>query len=78
MTKAKTMQVLQVPAYEPVRLFSKQRDVMNINEVADALGVDPRTVRREIGRERLRCIHVGTRVLVSKTALLEYVGEAIA
>lgn len=64
-----------VPKAQDVRLFDGQPDVMDVRQVAELLGVVPATVRREIARGALECIHVGTRVKVTKTQLLRYVGE---
>lgn len=64
-----------VPSAGDVKLFDGQPDVMGVGQVADLLGVAKATVRREIARGRMKCIHVGTRVKVTKTQLLEYVGE---
>lgn len=56
-------------------LFASQPDVMSVPKVAELLGVNAQTVRREIARGRLECIHVGKAVRVTKKQLLEYVGE---
>lgn len=65
----------EVPQADGVHLFADQPDIMDVPKVADLLGVVPATVRREIARGALACIHVGTRVKVTKKALLRYVGE---
>lgn len=56
-------------------LFAGRPDVMDVDQVGDALGVASATVRREIARGALECVHVGTCVRVTKTQLLRYVGE---
>ena len=68
----------EVPRYDKLSLFSDCPDVMGVPQVANALGVSEATVRREIRSERLKSFHAGTRVLVTKTALLEYVGEVVS
>ena len=74
--------LVYIPDPEPsqgagsVELFAGEPDVMDVRRVAEVLGVAQATVRREIARGSLSSIHVGTRVRVTKTALLEYVGEA--
>lgn len=62
------------PLGAPSLLFL-QPDVMNVPKVAELLGVAPATVRREIARGSLECVHVGASVRVTKTQLLKYVGE---
>ena len=68
----------EVPSAENVTLFDGEPDVMNVPQVARLLGVNPQTVRREIARGRLECVHVGKAVRVTKKQLLEYVGEVSA
>ncbi len=73
----KIVYLSDVPTTGETRLFDGQPDVMDVKQVAELLGVVPMTVRREIARGTLDCIHVGTRVKVTKTALLKYVGEVV-
>lgn len=61
--------------FEEPSLFADAPDVMNVAQVSDLLGVVPATIRREIARGRLECIHVGSCVRVTKTALRRYVEE---
>lgn len=56
--------------------FDNVREVLKKSEVADLLGVNVRTVSREIQRGRLGCIRVGTCVRVTKEQLLRYIEEA--
>lgn len=63
---------------EGVHLFDGQPDILDVKQVASLLGVVPATVRNEIAKGALECIHVGTRVRITKTALLRYVGEVSA
>ena len=65
----------EVPKARDVELFGDQPDVMAVPKVGELLGVNPQTVRREIARGRLGCIHVGKAVRVTKTQLLQYVEE---
>lgn len=64
-----------VPNAEHINLFCNQPDMMDVKKAAELLGVDERTIRREISRGALRCARVGKCVRISKRALLEYVGE---
>ena len=66
----------EVPSASDVKLFDGQPDVLGVGQVADLLGVAKATVRREIARGRMKCIHVGTRVKVTKGQLLEYIAGA--
>ena len=68
----------EVPLHDEQSLFGDYPDVMGAPQVAKALGVSEATVRREIRSGRLKSFHAGTRVLVTKTALLEYVGEVVS
>lgn len=62
-------------AAPPLRMFDGEPDVMGVPHVAGLLDVDAQTIRREIQRGRLRASRVGTRVRITKTALLDYLGE---
>lgn len=64
-----------VPAAGESAMFADVRDVLSVPDVAELLGVAPATVRREIARGALECVHVGARVKVTKKQLLRYVGE---
>ena len=74
----KIVYLSDVPSASETRLFDGVPDVMDVGQVAELLGVVPMTVRREIARGCLESIRVGTRVRVTKTALLRYVGEGEA
>lgn len=65
----------EVPSIDGMSLFDGEPDVMNVPKVAELLGVNPQTIRREIARGNLGCVHVGKAVRVTKRQLLEYVGE---
>ena len=58
-------------------MFADVPDVLSKRAVADILGVDERTVSREISRGRLAAFHVGARVRVTKQALVEYVRRSL-
>ena len=75
MPEGRIVYLTEVPRADEVRLFEKEPDVMTKRQVAELLSVDPKTIGREIQRGRLECVHVGTRVRITKTALLRYVGE---
>ena len=66
--------LVPAPAHR-VELFSGEPDVLDVNAVARLLGVSELTVRREIGRGRLGCVHVGKCVRVTKQQLVDYVTE---
>lgn len=52
-----------------------QHPNLNVNEVADALRVSPRTVRKLIAVHALKCLHIGRRVLVSSEALHAFIRD---
>jgi excisionase family DNA binding protein len=52
-----------------------ERLAYSIKEAAEAIGVSPRTVVREIQRGHLRAIRVSRRVLVPARALAEFLGD---
>lgn len=64
-----------IPQANEINLFEREPDVMTVNKVAELLDVVPMTVRREIQRGALECVHVGTRIRITKKQLLKYVGE---
>lgn len=53
-------------------LFANEPDIMDVNMTAALLHVDPKTIRREIARGKLRCVHVGSCVRIKKTDLVLY------
>ena len=65
----------KTPSRMHIDLFAALPDVMGVFQVAETLGVSEATVRREIRSGGLRSFHAGTRVLITKRALIEYVGE---
>ena len=50
--------------------------LFTVEELAHALKVDERTVRREIERERLKCVRVRRAIRVTRAALDAYLGAA--
>ena len=60
---------------KPPRLFEDEPDVLTVRDAARLLGVDHKTVRREIQRGRMRCTKVGTCIRITKLQLLEYLEE---
>ena len=64
------------PHFEDGVSFDDELDGMTVFEVAERLGVVPATIRREIKRGKLKAIHVGRSVRITKAALLKYVKEA--
>jgi len=73
MLEGKVVYITEMPKSDEVKLFENEPDVMTKQQVADLLGVTLKTISREIQRGRLECFHVGTRVRITKTALLKYV-----
>lgn len=59
----------------PPELFANEPDIFDMQHAADLLGVTKKTIQREISRGRLRSIHVGSRVRITKQALVEYIQE---
>ena len=75
MAEGRVVYTTEVPQSNEVKLFENEPDIMTKQHVAILLGVTPKTIDREIQRGRLECFHVGTRVRITKTDLLKYVGE---
>ena len=75
MAEGRVVYLTEVPQSNEVKLFEHEPDVMTKQHVADLLGVTLKTISREIQRGRLECFHVGTRVRITKAALLRYVEE---
>jgi len=51
-----------------------QRVAFSVREAAEALGVSPRTLVREIQRGNLRAARVARRVVIPADALAEFLG----
>ncbi|MBQ9059199.1 MAG: helix-turn-helix domain-containing protein [Atopobiaceae bacterium] len=75
MAEGRVVYITEVPQSNEVKLFENEPDILTKQQVADLLGVTLKTVHCEIQRGRLGCFHVGTRVRITKTALLKYVEE---
>jgi len=56
-------------------LFDDVPHVMERKVAAELLGVDVKTISREIQRGKLKCFHVGRNVRITRDALIEYVKE---
>ena len=52
-----------------------QHPNLNVDEVAAALRVSPRMVRKLLATRALRCHHIGKRILVSSGALHSFIRE---
>ena len=74
--EGKIVYLSEVPVNDGSCLFRGEPEMMDVFQAAKLLGVDPRTVRREIDKGKLRCAHIGRCIRISRKALLEYVGEA--
>lgn len=68
--------VAEAPNMVEVKLFEDVPDTLDMDAVAELLGVTKKTVQREIKRGKLRCFHVGARVRITKQALVDYVMES--
>lgn len=68
--------ISDAPPANHIELFADQPDVLSVPKVAELIGVDPSTIRREIDRGMIKVAHVGRCIRITKTALLEYLGEA--
>jgi len=68
--------VTEAPTVSAAQLFENVPDTLDMNGVAELLGVTKKTIQREIKRGNLRCFHVGTRVRITKQALIDYVMES--
>ena len=68
--------VTEAASVAPVQLFEGVPDTLDMEGVAELLGVTKKTIQREIKRGNLRCFHVGTCVRVTKQALIDYVMES--
>ena len=66
----------EVPQEQTGGLFDGEPDAFDMNHAARLLGVTRQTIKREISRGNLRCFHVGTRVRITKQALIDYVMES--
>lgn len=75
MAEGRVVYITEVPKSDDVKLFEDEPDVMTKQQVANLLGVTMKTISREIQRGRLECFRVGTRVRITKTALLSYIEE---
>ena len=67
--------ISDAPPENHIELFANQPDVLSVPKVAELVGVDPSTIRREIDRGMIKVAHVGRCIRITKTALLEYLGE---
>ena len=70
--------ISEVPVNNMPPLFANEPDAFDMNYAARLLGVTRKTIQREINRGNLRCFHVGTRVRITRQALVDYVLESEA
>ena len=49
------------------------KDVNTRKETAEYFGVDPKTISREIQRGKLKCIHVGRSIRITRQQIAAYV-----
>ena len=59
------------------QLFADKPDVISVKQAAQALGLSESTIRRKTITGELRSVKVGTRTLITKTAMLEFLGEGV-
>ena len=76
MTDSRVVYISEVPVNEMPPLFANEPDTFDMNHAASLLGVTRKTIQREINRGKLRSFHVGTRVRITKQALVDYVLES--
>lgn len=76
MTDGRVVYISEVPVNEMPPLFANEPDTFDMNHAARLLGVTRKTIQREITRGKLRSFHVGTRVRITKQALVDYVLES--
>ena len=65
---------IAVPITTWAELHSSDREVLNRNEVAALLSLDPRTVDHAIEEGTIPAIHVGRRVLIPRRPFLRALG----
>lgn len=75
-TEGRVVYISEVPVNEMPPLFANEPDTFDMNHAAGLLGVTRKTIQREIERGKLRSFHVGTRVRITKQALVDYVLES--
>ena len=68
----------EVAPQQPPKMFEHEPDVLTVKQAARLLGVDHKTVRREIARGHLACSKVGSCVRITKLQLLDYLEGATA
>jgi excisionase family DNA binding protein len=56
-------------------LLNEYPPILNINEVAEILGVTPNTIRKLIKNNSIHAVKVGKRYKITKTKLLNFLGE---
>ena len=66
----------EVPAEPGYSLFDDVPHVFDRNKCAELLGVDVKTISREVQRGKLKCFHVGRNLRFTREALIEYVRGA--
>ena len=71
----KVVYLTEVPPERSGGLFEGEPDVMDVKRAARLLDCDPKTVRRLIDRGLLERIKVGTRVRITKMALIDFVSR---
>lgn len=75
-TAGRIVYVSEVPVNDMPPLFANEPDTFDMSHAARLLGVTRKTIQREINRGNLRSFHVGTRVRITKQALVDYVLES--
>ena len=69
--------LMDTPPAADFELWSDYPDVMSARQAADALQVSMPTIRRLIASQALRVVRIGRAVRITKTALLDYIGEGV-
>lgn len=56
-------------------LLNEYSPILNVNEVAEILGVTPNTIRKLIKNNSIHAVKIGKRYKITKAKLLHYLGE---
>lgn len=75
-TNGRVVYLSEVPVNDMPPLFASEPETFDMNHAASLLGVTRKTIQREIDRGKLRSFHVGTRVRITRQALVDYVLES--
>lgn len=63
----------QIVRVHQAGLFADEPEVMSARDAARLLGVNVKTIYREVAAGRLQSFHVGSALRIKRAALVEYV-----